>query len=277
MKNRNIERILIPIDYSMNASMAVKYGVFIAQKINAEVLLFHSFHTPIDQTEEIFVLDKVRKGEDQKMGDFILRTKQEFGDVISITGRVEYGPAENWICKIVKFNDVDLIVMGTKGQTNSFSSVFGSVASHTINDVKCSVLVIPQEVFEFNISEVMFATDYHLTKENNHSEAMVNLLRKFDPTIDIVNFKEDHYPQQTLSKEELKTNDMFEGFRNSMHFIEEKDVEKGIFDFVEMNNCDLIVVLTKHYNIWQRIFHKSLAKKIALHSKIPLFVIHEND
>ncbi len=277
MSLKRIDNILVPVDYSPNSKRAIKYGVEIAKKTNAKVTLFHAYHAPLVHAEEMMFLDRMKVDEKQKMDKLLTEVREEFGDLVNVTGKVEFGSAVEWLSSLVEKEDFDLIVMGTKGDTNAIGSVIGSVASHAINDVLCSVLVIPEDVRSFNITEVLYATDFHKTNNHSYLNTLLRLMEVYDPNIEIVNFKESLESHEFPSKEELMTDHAFEDFKHSFHFIETTDVEKGIFDFVEENNCDLIVVLTKHYNLWQRIFHRSVTKKVALHTKVPLLVLHEND
>lgn len=277
MKAEKISTILIPTDYSPNAKRAASYGISLARKLNAEVILFHAYHAPVIHPDEITILEKLREDEESKMDELLKEVNNDFGDLVKVRGRIEYGPAVDWLQRIVDDEKVDLIAMGTKGQTNAIDALLGSVASHVINDVYCSVLVIPQEVRKFEINEVLFATDFHETKNTNYHHALVHMLKAFDPTIDIVNFRDNVEFDDLPSKEELKLDHIFRDFKHSFHFIEDDDVEHGIFQFVEENHCDLVIILTKHYNLWQRIFHRSISRKLALHSKVPLFIMHEED
>jgi nucleotide-binding universal stress UspA family protein len=166
--------------------------------------------------------------------------------------------------------------MGTKGETNGIDALLGSVASNVINNVKCTTLVIPEETTEFSISEVMLATDFHKTKSQDFYGPLFHLLDKTDASVSIVNVRPAIELSEVPSKEEIDTDNLFGKYKHSHHFLEAENIEEALFDFAHLNSSNLIVILTKHYNLWQKLWHKSMAKKLALHSTIPLLIIHED-
>jgi len=178
---------------------------------------------------------------------------------------------------VVDENKIDLIVMGTKGETDSMNKVFGSIASHVVNNVKCPVLIIPKGHHQYNINEVLFATDFHFT--NNIAEYLapfIQLAKEFTPFIHVVQFKKGKEPGPHVENvEEQKMENLLKDVGHSFHFIEDGKVEDGLFEFAQKHHSDLIVIVTRHYSMWEKIFHQSLTKKVAMHSEIPVLVLHE--
>jgi nucleotide-binding universal stress UspA family protein len=56
-----------------------------------------------------------------------------------------------------------------------------------------------------------------------------------------------------------------------------KDVLKGINTFVAQKNADLLVMVTRRRSPFEELFSKSLTKKEAFHSKIPLLAMHREE
>lgn len=273
--HQTIKRILIPTDYSPNATRATEFGLQLAEKLHAEVVLLHCYHFPMTSSEDMVYVAKMKEGELEKL--------KEVGDAVaakhknlSISCLADYGSAVDLIESTSEKEKIDLIVMGTKGETNGLDAVLGSVASNTINNVKCSVLVIPEETRELSIEEIVLATDFHETKNSKFYWPLLYILDKTDASVSIVNVKEDIDLAEVPSRTELETDHIFGAYKHSHHFLESDNVEEALFDFSNIHEADMIVIVTKHYNLWQRLFHKSMAKKLALHSTIPLLVLHED-
>ncbi|MEX1001600.1 MAG: universal stress protein [Crocinitomicaceae bacterium] len=273
MENK-IKRILIPIDYSPNATQAAIFGFGLAEQLGAEVLLFHAYHFPLTTSEDMVYVAEMKDGEDEKLEKEREKFQQRFKKV-KMSSLVEYGSAVDLIASLSERKDIDLIVMGTKGETSALDAVLGSVASNTINSVNCPLLIIPEETKEFKLEEILFATDYHSTPSREVYAPLFQLLDKSGASIDIVNVKPEIELEDMPSREEIRTKNMFKDYKFSHHFIEAENVEEALFDFAVTNHCDLMVILTKHYSLWQRIWHTSLAKKLSLHSTIPLLILHE--
>jgi len=279
MKTKGIDRILIPVDYSATAQRAASMGVSLAKRFGAEVFLFHSYGLPaIGISEGIVIADNIKHNEAKKLHQFMERLKNEFGDVV-IHPILEFGSAVDLIQRTVEERRIDLVVMGTKGNTDAVNTVFGSIASHTIQNVPCPVLIIPKNLKTEGFKEVLFASDFHFTNDTaTYLKPLLALSREFQPVIHIVHV-EQFVPvtAHVRNVEELKLTGLLSETKHSFHYLEAADTEEGLFDFAHKYHCDLIVALTRHYSIWERMVHRSLTKKLALHSEIPLLILHETE
>ncbi|MFM9952206.1 MAG: universal stress protein [Saprospiraceae bacterium] len=47
--------------------------------------------------------------------------------------------------------------------------------------------------------------------------------------------------------------------------------------YAEMEKIDLIVMATRHRSFWEQLFHKSQTKQMALHTHLPMLVLHQGD
>ncbi|MCB9224757.1 MAG: universal stress protein [Crocinitomicaceae bacterium] len=272
---KQIKKILIPTDYSTNARRATNFGLELAKKLQAEVLLFHSYHFPLTSSEDMVYVAQMKEGEVQKLEDERKVLENKFGGV-KIEVEVEYGSAVDLIQSISQREAIDLIIMGTKGETNGVDAVLGSVASNVINNVKSSVLVIPEETREFKIEEIVLATDFHQLKGDHFFGPLLYILDKTGAAVSIVNVKPNISFEDVPSKQEISIGNVFSDYKYSHHFLEGENIEEALFDYAHLNESDMIVILTKHYTLWEKIWHKSMAKKLALHTTIPLFIIHED-
>lgn len=273
--DKQINKILIPTDYSPNATRAANFGFGLAQKLGSDVVLFHSYHFPLTTSEDMVYVAKMKDGEEEKLQEAANTFSAKFPGV-NIKTVVEYGSAVDLIESLTAKDNIDLIVMGTKGETNAFDALLGSVASNVINNVMCSTLIIPEETREFKMEEIMLATDFHETKDMDFYGPLLHILDRTDASVSIVNVKPALDLAEVPSKTEIETDNMFGKYKHSHHFIEAENVEEALFDFANVHDSDLIVILTKHYSLWQRLWHKSMAKQMALHSNKPLFIIHED-
>jgi nucleotide-binding universal stress UspA family protein len=69
--------------------------------------------------------------------------------------------------------------------------------------------------------------------------------------------------------------EMLEAVRPFYHFIAHAKLEEGINEFVAANQLDILVVLPKRHGFFERMFHVSQTKQLALHCHIPILALHE--
>lgn len=139
-KDYGIERIGVPIDFSDLSKIAVEESLRFGEITSAQLIGFHSYQVPsgyhksgMDHEEFAEVMEGNAKKEAEKFFEDIDHDQQF---------RMEYyydrkeEPADS-IAQFAKKNDLDLLVLGSKGRTGAASVILGSVAkkiTKIIND-----------------------------------------------------------------------------------------------------------------------------------------------
>lgn len=272
-----MNRILIPTDYSPTAKRAAQYGLSLAKNLGSEVFVLHSFGLPVvGMAESIAIADDIRHNEGKKLDEYIGELKAEYGDV-KIHGILEFGAAVEVIKHAVDSKQIDLIVMGTKGETDAANTIFGSVASHVLSQIKQPVLIVPKGHRSYSINEIMYATDFHFTNDLGTVLApFMQLVKEYTPFVHVVKFSPVLAGQHVKNVEEMKLIELLRETKNTFHYVEADNVEEALFEFSERHHCDMMVMVTRHYTLWEKIVHRSLTKKIAMHGNLPLLVLHES-
>ena len=149
-----LHRILIPIDFSPHSEQALKYGVALAEKFEAELFLIHAFQdVSIYQTEVVSGAPPIMPPVEQLTAsargamERLVQEKnlQRFGTHTDI---VEGAPVEE-IVDYAKEKDIDLIVMGTHGRGWLAHALMGSVAEKVVRKAPCPVLTVRLVEHEF--------------------------------------------------------------------------------------------------------------------------------
>lgn len=271
----SINKILIPTDYSVVGIRATHFGLNLAKMTGAEVILFHSYHVPGSNYDMILDVKAMTEEQAQKMNLAKEELQLKYPE-LSITSVVEFGSVVDNLLSLCEKEQIDLVVMGTKGETNSLDAVLGSVSSNVVNVVKCAVLLIPEEVYLVNISEVMLATDFHPTKSTKYFNPLLTILNKTGASLSIVNVRKQLEVGELPSRFETQIDEIFGSYKHSHHFLESDNTEEALFDFANIHHTDLIVLTTKHYSLWERIWHRSLTKRMALHCNKAMLILHKD-
>src|SRR5439155_11230943 len=149
-----LRRILIPIDFSPHSEQALKYGVALAEKFEAELFLIHAFQdVSIYQTEVVSGAPPITPPVEQLTAsargamERLVQEKnlQRFGTHTDI---VEGAPVEE-IVDYAKEKNIDLIVMGTHGRGWLAHVLMGSVAEKVVRKAPCPVLTVRLVEHEF--------------------------------------------------------------------------------------------------------------------------------
>ena len=89
----------------------------------------------------------------------------------------------------------------------------------------------------------------------------VNELEAPDPGYYLEELFKEKYPDQNITLSSVYNSDVIE----------------GIDAYAQENNIDMIVMGTKSRSFFNRIFHKSMTKKMALQCELPLLILKPNN
>jgi nucleotide-binding universal stress UspA family protein len=138
-----ISKILVAVDGSDESMYAADLATSLSKEHNAELYALHVIHADIDlfgphETSEFITsmknegekyLNKVKLKANQKN----IQIKTEIISSMNISGG---------ILDYAEENNIDLIVIGTRGRSGFKKLLLGSVASHVITYAHCPVLVV---------------------------------------------------------------------------------------------------------------------------------------
>lgn len=277
-----MKRILIPTDFSNNATNALKYAIFLAKKASCKLLVIHdtrsSNHSDVSGKSYDRIV-KDAKDKLQKIKDEI-KKNSDTKDIECDT-RLIQASLHTFVYNIkeaVSKDDIDLVVMGTNGASGINKILIGSNTVDVIKKVGCPVFAIPGNSKFQPIKRIMFASDYEKV-----DISALKLIKKIavilDSEIDFISINK--YVRETISvkkKEEIKRLDRFFGkdVKHTFEFYVDDDVLKGINEYLKYHqDVGMIIMVTRRKDtLYNRIFNPSFTKKMAFHTNFPLLAVH---
>ncbi len=140
-----VNSVLAATDFSEHSQQAVDAAIAIAKQFGAELHLVHAFQTPVPilSPYEVVVpdgfLEQARNSAGRKLNTVVEKISSEG---VEVTSHLTEIPAAPSIARLAGELGVDLIVLGTRGNTGLKHSLLGSVAERTIRLAPCSVLTV---------------------------------------------------------------------------------------------------------------------------------------
>lgn len=157
LKKQQYRKIVVPIDGSGWADRAVPHAARIAKNNDAELILLHIYHSPLAQYRDSVVLAQQQSLVDQEreqIKQHIISIRNDLrSQGVRVRGHMIDGrdPAFQ-ICRYVRAEGADLVVMSTHGRTGFARFLFGSVAQKVMQRLDVPVLLIrpdnPEETAE---------------------------------------------------------------------------------------------------------------------------------
>jgi universal stress protein A len=158
----DVQKILVPIDYSGDAYQALQWGASLAGKYGAKLLLLHVIPKAVEEvypqgagfagptssysevmapgiwTKHPLIIDLVDSAHTE-LRDFAYKNLK---DAVPVQVNVAVGKPAEEILRVAREERVDLIAMGTHGRTGLRHLLLGSVAEAVIRAAPCPVFTV---------------------------------------------------------------------------------------------------------------------------------------
>jgi nucleotide-binding universal stress UspA family protein len=271
-----MKTIIVPTDFSPAAINAMNYAADMAIAIKASVLLFHVYSVPVSMTDVPVMLVSVEELEKSARSQ-IDELKQKLEHVVSgqvpITSETRLGDTIDELEALCERVQPFAVVMGARG-TTGLDALFGSTTLAAVRRLKWPVVSVPTgKEYGTGIQKIGLACDFKEV-ESTPAGTIKDVTENFKARLHVLNVDQNHKNESPKQSELLQS--MLESTNPYYEFIDHESVEEGISEFAEKNNLDLLIVIPKKHNLWERLFGKSATKQLVFHSHIPVMCIHES-
>ncbi len=271
--------ILVPTDVSDLSKVAIQYAIKIANKLDGNITLLNVVNMiqPTRatmrfkfQSLENELLEIAQEDMDELLKEVSKNSK--FSEPIKV--KIVKGTSfNNTVKKEAKKMHTGLIVMGTRGASGLKKYVMGSNTASVIEVSSVPVLAVPELGTFKGFKNVVYATDLkHIEKE---LKTLLPYLEVFGSTIHLIHITS---AQKNVSTIEAKIEGFVKksGYKNVIaRVLVSKDVDDAIENYVEAVKADLLTMFTHEPSFYEKMFDRSMTRKMAFQSKIPLLAFKQ--
>lgn len=281
------KRILLPTDYSKNALNAIRYALELYSNVRCDFYILNAFHISGYTLDSMRVPEigepyyEAAKKESEEGMERLMQiiklhpqnNKHQFHTITTFNSLSEA------IKIVIDKKDIDIIVMGTKGITESKARIFGTNTVNVMEQVReCPVIAVPND-YMFQIPrEIVFPTDYKTPFKRKEIGDLTELAKLHDAKINVVHIDKDKdgklSRKEEMNKELLQ--EILQGTDYEMHFLPADKISDGINKFIEENNCDMVAFLNKKHLFFGSILSNPLVKKIGFDPQVPILELNDN-
>ncbi|MFT3793535.1 universal stress protein [Flavobacterium sp.] len=269
-----MKRILVPTDFSKHAEYALKVAAQIARENNSEIILLHMLELPHQGT------DAVGSGSDIPEIMFFknkaISNLEDLMDVdylkgINVSEIIQFEKAFEGILGVSKKNNIDFIVMGSHGASGFQEMFIGSNTEKVVRFAEVPVLVIKNEMSTFNAKNLVFASDFSQEIKKPFRQ-LLEFAKGFDAQLKLVMVNTPNTFKPTAVAEKIMADFMaeFDYPNHSMHIYNDVNVEKGILNFANSVNADLIGMCTHGRTGFAHFFNGSISEDLVNHAVRPV-------
>ena len=271
-----MERILVPIDFSVQAEYAAEVASNIARKTNSKIFLLHMLELPegvIDPssfgnsnnspTTLLFMQRAYERFEDFK--------KSSFFNGLEVESKVQFHKAYEGIIEESKEQNTDLIVMGSKGTSGIEEMLVGSNTEKVVRNSEVPVLVIQDAMPDFKIENMVFASNFNF--ENRTAfQKILNFTALFNAKLHLLKINTIHNFETTKDSSDAIRNfiNEFDLGEFTLNIYNDLSVEAGILHFSKVIEADLILLNTHGRRGLAHLFNGSISEDLSNHAKFPV-------
>ena len=270
-----MKRILVPTDFSDHAEYALRVAAQIARENNSEIVLLHMLELPHQAS------DAVGSGHDIPEIMFfknkVISNLEELMDVdylegITVSEIIQFEKAFEGILAVSKTNNIDFIVMGSHGSGGFQEMFIGSNTEKVVRFSDVPVLVIKNKTDNFKADNFVFASDFSQEIKKPFKQ-LLEIAGLFNSKLNLVmintpsSFKPTHIAEKIM-------NDFIKEFNYpnySLHIYNDVNVEKGILNFANSVQADLIGMCTHGRRTgFAHFFNGSVSEDLVNHATRPV-------
>ncbi|MGI9552848.1 MAG: universal stress protein [Aurantibacter sp.] len=279
------KRVLLPTDYSKNALNAIRYALDLYKDVRCDFYFLNTFHASGYSLESMMVSEPGERFYE------VAKAKSETGmeRLMEMLRLHPENPKHTYhtVCafnslllaieEVLKIKDIDIIVMGTRGITDSSSTIFGTNTVGVMEKItQCPVIAVPADFSFSPPKEIVFPTDYKTAFRRLELNYMVEIAKMHDSGIRVLHIEKETKLDQGQEDNKALLEDILEGIDFSFHTLSNVKVSQGIQAFTESRGSDMIAFLNRKHRFFNSILSNPLVKEIGYDSDIPILVLKDN-
>ncbi|MBC8757051.1 universal stress protein [Kordia sp. YSTF-M3] len=276
-----MRKILVPTDFSANAMNALKFALELFKYDRSEFFIMHTYQ------DEIYADNALLKRENVAKAAEVIGAKaeQQLNEILEAVHEISPNPRHTYTIvsanntlidesdSIVDRENIDCIVMGTRGQTNDRKFTFGSNTLQVLKYVQSPVLAIPENYTYTPPRHILFPTNYMIPYKRRELKLVCEMASKYKATIDMLHVsksgklsirQEDN--QQFLRDELCKNTLNFKTTNNT-------SISNAIYTYIKENAIDMLVMVNTRRSFLEDILLQSTIKKLSLYIDIPFLAL----
>lgn len=276
-----MRKLLIPTDFSENAMNAIRYALEAFKYEHSEFFIMHAY---ADEVYEVTAQMSRENFEElkEKIHD---KSLEKLHKTLKIIKQISPNPRHHYSIiitfgtlidsanEIVDQENIDVVIMGTKGETDDREITFGSNTVQIMKYVKSPVLAIPSEYPNNPPKNILFPTDFLLPYKRRELNLVSRIAKRFVAEINFLylsDFENLSYRQEdnkafleSIMAENIKT----------FHNVKGKDLTSTINTFIEELDINILIMVNSRHSFLENILYQSTIDKIGLHIKIPFLIL----
>lgn len=276
-----MKKILCPTDFSEASLNAIEFAARVGESHNSHLTLLYIIRK--DQINEVIN----KGGKNLSLEEWKYLAEEKLKNLVKEISKISESKGLNncdyiilieglykGILNFSKQNRYDLIVMGTSGVRDVTEEYMGSTTYNIIRSSHCPVICVPIRAQYNGLKKIVYATDYQ-EEDKIMVQELIYFCYPFNAELDILHISKANTLIDQANYEQFKSDiKNFIQYEN-INFVKKvykEEVSKGIDNYMLDEKASLLVLLARHRNFFDQIFHKSVIKNMSYFTDYPILV-----
>ena len=278
MKNFQIKKILVAVDFSNNAMNALQTAVAMAKRHGATITLLHVF----DVDNDLYPEDNMGTNSNPEIAITTLNrlaTSVKNSDEVNCSIAYISGYIPNAILQTAKTENADIIVMGKNGNSGYREFYAGTNSYDVIKKSHCPVLLVPAGKMYENFRDVLFPARPVVSVLEKYN-LIRPIIRRNQATLHFLGLRNPDYIEELhiIAKltDILKEQSEADHFNTTLsYYFKDNKFAAHVLDTIKNSNhsLDLVVITAELDNNIKDYYLGDYAQQIIHQSSIPVLVI----
>ena len=276
-----MRKVVVPTDFSENAFNALKYACQIFKYERSDIYILHAYADEVYQQDQIVkrsFLEELKEVTYAKSQKALKETQAEIQEYApnprhNFRTISAFGTLTDEINDLVNTENMDIVVMGTRGETNDREITFGSNTLQVLKYVQCPVLAIPEDYSYHPPKELLFPTNYMVPYKRRELKLLCEMTGSFRSTIHMLHIDPLKKPSLRQEDNRLFLKECLNKARITFHTTPEKDKTMAITKYILHNDIDMLVMVNSRHSHLEHMLYQSTLDWLGLHIKIPFLVL----
>ena len=277
-----MKKILFPTDFSDVAANAFVHALHLADVVDGELVLLHTFQLPIVDSQftpdnYYMIYESLQLAEFDAFKDEIPKLRaiaeKEGLEKVKITHRLMDGDLVTTIQNAIKEENINFVVMGTAGANGWETFFVGTNTGSVLSTVSVPVLSVPITAAYQKNKTIGFTTKFR-EKDKKALELVCSIAKKTKAQVKCLYVKNHQSDVKPETIKEWETH--FANAPVQFTILPLEDVQGTILDFVSQKSIDILAMVTYKRNFFVELFSPSLTRKFSDYSEIPILALQSD-
>ena len=282
-----MNRIIVPVDFSDTSAAAVRFGTYLAETMDLDLMVLHVFDLMLSSSQTISARARDREQQrlQQQLETFarrnvepVLATFQGRLDLLpAVTTTTLEGKVARTLLDLSSQADTELIIMGGVGAGAGYHApgLFGSVARRVALRSLSPVILIPKDYGYPQVARLALAFDG--TDAIRHMSAFSRrIITALRPEVHFVHVRDhDGTVEARIEEEfvELACGPGFPSYTYKFDALPAGKVTEALLHYAQARGINLLVLGGQRRGFFERLFRPGHLRPLVNRCAVPLLVI----